>query len=92
MLFEYGSHSSATLFAEYGFVEGPYDSLGASEGGIEWEKRKGAMKGQSGGWLDKEHGSVDLGDLVKELWNDKGMSDEERLEKEDTLTALSCMT
>lgn len=79
VLFEYGSHSSAMLFAEYGFVEGPYPGSGSVN-----------EEGKSG-WLDKEHGSVDLSDLVRMLWLGSGMEETDKSEKEDILSALRCM-
>jgi len=59
VLFEYGSHSSAALFTDYGFVEEPKG----------WEVRDAVDPG----WLASQHGDVDLGHIVHVLWeSDQG--------------------
>ncbi|OCF71488.1 hypothetical protein I204_07546 [Kwoniella mangroviensis CBS 8886] len=76
VLFEYGGHSSSTLFAEYGFCENLslVDGVNADE--------------QTNSWLDMKYGEVDLTSYINELWDQQDQEDKE--EKRQVLEDIGC--
>jgi hypothetical protein len=85
VFFEYGGHSNATLFAEYGFIELPAaaDADGTGEDGDGAHASNGEEEEVD--WLRLSHGEVDVGGIVDEIWAERRSE-----EKRATLESIGC--